>query len=302
GYFVNAALNDQATGDLPRDPKERDRWKLEGKQPNSILIHGYSVSYNRFGPIGNLANLGANLAYVIPHLTDDDDENMTKAVWHAAFAAEKMVTDEVGMLTLANIFEAIHDDKKGTAFVANTASSFVPFSSFLSQSAFAMDPHMRAVKSFTDGIKNRIPFLRETLLPQRDWSGQPVDNPSYHSLVRMKQVNSDPVDREMATLGVHPAPPANHIGGVQLPPRMYDEYQTRAGAITRPTLEHIIQQPGWSGLPAFARKEIIQKTIAATRQAAGATMQIANPQIIWQGVKNRVDQINGQNPTKLKEV
>src|SRR5262249_16084766 len=28
GYFVNAALNDQATGDLPRDPKERDRWKL----------------------------------------------------------------------------------------------------------------------------------------------------------------------------------------------------------------------------------------------------------------------------------
>ena len=53
---------------------------------------------------------------------------------------------------------------------------------------------MRQAKTIIDGLKYRIPYLRETLLPKRDWSGQPVPNPQYGNILRSTQVNTDPVD------------------------------------------------------------------------------------------------------------
>lgn len=309
GWFVNAQMTGQATGDYPRDPKERDAWKLAGKQPNSILIGDHWVSYARFGPAGDLAALGANIGTVIHHLKSEDDDAMTKATYHAAEAAGKLLIDEAGFQSLANIFEAYHDpDKRGAQFVASQAASLIPFSSLLGQTAsggipftggFLGDPNMRQAKTFIDGLKYRIPALRESLLPKRDWSGQPIPNPQYGNILRQTQVNADPVDMEMAALGMHPAPPQDRIKGVKLPAKLYDTYQATAGPYTRTALSNMVNQDGWHDLPISVRQEVFKNTIHATREGAAAAMQMRYPQLIQQGVADRIAKINGQKPGKL---
>jgi hypothetical protein len=282
GYFVHQALNGRATGDYPVDPQERDSWKLTGKQPNSILIGNTWVSLGKFGPAGNLANLAANIGYVIPHIGDwwsgDDEEGMTKATFHAARAASNMVADEVGMMSLKMIFEAMHDEKKGAAWAASQAGSVVPFSSLLSQTAsgglpgtggYLGDPYMREARTFFDGLKYKIPGQRETLLPKRDWLGQPMPNPQYGNILRQKQAITDPVSLEMERLQIHPSLPQDRIGGVKLSRPLYDEFQTVAGAYTKTALEALVNQPGWTDLPTSARIGAIHANITQSRQLAG---------------------------------
>src|SRR5262249_11168936 len=149
-------------GEYPRDQQEQRSWKLTGKQPNSVLIGGQWVSFNKFGPAGDLAALASNLGTIIPRLQKEDDGAMLKATWGMVTAAINVIKDEVGFLSLAMLYDAITDDKKGARWVANQAATTVPFSSMLAQSAAIMDPSMREVKNILDGIKYKVPYARET--------------------------------------------------------------------------------------------------------------------------------------------
>jgi hypothetical protein len=301
GYFVMKALNGEATGDYPNDPKDKDTWKLQGKQPNSILIGDHWVSFNKFGPIGDLMGVGATLGQAIPHLKSEDSDEMEKATWYLAQSAGRIVTDEVGMLSLQMLFEAMKDDKKATTFISSMASSFLPASSFLGQTASFMDPEMRQAKTIVDGFKYRIPGERETLLPKRDWSGVPVPNPQYGNILRQTQAQADPIDLEMARLGIHPAPPQDRIGGVKLIPGLYDKYHASTAPLTRMMLGNLVDTEGWSDLPPGVREDVIRKTIAAARKSSASAMQMAYPQIIQQGVDNKVGKLIGVKPGKLQE-
>ncbi|HEV3447875.1 MAG TPA: hypothetical protein VG099_24775, partial [Gemmataceae bacterium] len=301
GYFVMKALNGEATGDYPNDPKDRDTWKLQGKQPNSILIGDHWVSFNKFGPIGDLMGVGATLGQAIPHLKSEDSDEMEKATWYLAQSAGRIVTDEVGMLSLQMLFEAMKDDKKATTFISSMASSFLPASSFLGQTASFMDPEMRQAKTIVDGFKYRIPGERETLLPKRDWSGVPVPNPQYGNILRQTQAQADPIDLEVARLGIHPAPPQDRIGGVKLPPGLYDKYHASTAPLTRMMLGNLVDTEGWNDLPPGVREDVIRKTIAAARKSSASAMQMGYPQIIQQGVDNRINKLIGAEPAKLPE-
>lgn len=306
GWFVNKALNGEATGDYPNDPKDRDLWKLQGKQPNSILINDKWVSFNKFGPIGDLAGIGATLGQAIPHLKSEDDEEMTKATAYLAQAAGRIITDEVGMMSVQMMFEAQKDDKALRTFIASWTSSFAPASSFMGQTASFMDPDMRQAKTIIDGLKYRIPGERQTLLPKRDWSGNPVPNPQYGNLLRQTQAQADPIDLEMARLGIHPTPPSDRIGGVKLPPNMYDKYHAMSAPLTRQMLGGLVNSEGWNDLPPVVREDVIHKTIAAARKSAASALQGAyagsDTDIIKQGIENKVNKITGVKPTKLQDV
>jgi hypothetical protein len=156
---------------------------------------------------------------------------MTKATWHAASAAAHLVVDEVGISVAADDVRGLHDEKKGAAWAASTAVRSCRSPRSLGQTASLpfMDPHMREAKTFIDGIKNKIPGQRETLLPKRDWLGQPVPNPQYGNIIRQRQAITDPVSIEMDRLQIHPGLPQDRIGGVKLSRPLYDEFQV-AGA------------------------------------------------------------------------
>lgn len=206
------------------------------------------------------------------------------------------------MMGLSDMIEAANDpEHKGARFVSNFASSWLPYSSALGQAASFRDPEMRQAKSFMDGIKYRIPGQRETLFPVRDWSGEVVANPGFHNIIRQKPVGQDPVDLELQNLNYAPAPPTDRIGQVKLTPELADQYRSTAGAMTRSALESLVHQPGWYDMPPYAREQVIRSMIKGSRASAAATMQARYPQIIQQGVENKVNRLSGVPPKPLQQ-
>lgn len=310
-WAINNVLNDRMTGYGPTDPKERAQWLATGHNPYSIRIGDEWFSFNRFGPLGTMLGLYSNLAEAIPHIKPDAEE-LTKAIAMTVHSTGRLMEDEVGMQGLAGLIEAINEpERKGVRFVSSFAGSLLPYSSALRQTASAMDPYMRETKSVVDGLRYYIPNVREGLNPKRDWLGLPLANAGYggdipalpgaSAIIQHRNAIADPVSLEAAALDIHPAPPQDRIKGVKLTPKLYDVYQATAGPFTRTALESYINQPGWHDLPVGVRQELFRATIRSTRETAAAAMQMQYPQIITQGVADRVAKINGVKPGKLHD-
>lgn len=296
---ANWAVNDVVTGYGPTDQTERAQW-LRTHEPYSVRLGGWWYSYNKFGPIGDLVGLVANMVDVGPAVKEGDYAN---AAGHVMKATSRILEDEVGMQGLVNLIEALDDpDRKMGRFVAGQAASNLPYSSLLRQGASITDPYMREAKTFVDQLRYAVPFARQELLPKRDWLGAPMDNPGYASIIRQRAVNEDPIDQAVSQLrGFRPAPPQPRIGGVALPPRMYDEYQATAGALTRASLESMVTAPGWGQIPPGIREQVMHSMVESARRTAGSMMQAKHPELIMQGVKDRQDKITGVKPTKLQD-
>lgn len=297
---ANWAVNDTITGFGPTDQTERAQW-LRTHEPYSVRLGGWWYSYNKFGPIGDLVGLVANLVEVGPKVKEGE---YAEAAGRVIKATSHILTDEVGMQGLVNLIEATEDpDRKMARFVSGQAASNMPYSSLLRQSASITDPNMREAKTFVDQLRYAVPFARQDLLPKRDWLGEPMTNPGYGSIIRQRAVNADPIDLAVSQLrGFRPAPPQPRIGNVALPPKMYDEYQTTAGAMTRAGLEVVVRAPGWGEIPPGIREQIVHSMVEKARQTAGAMMQAKHPELIMQGIRDRQDKIQGVKPTKLKDV
>ncbi len=301
GHFFNLYMNGQATGEYPNDPKEQEVWRLTGKQPNSVLINGEWWSMERLGPAGQLAMLGANLGRVVEGLESEQDDAMVIATTRLAEAAGHFVSDAPGFLTLQNYFDSRNDPKKWTRFIASEAGTLLPYSSTVKQAASFTDPYMREAKTFLDGIKYSIPGLRQSLLPRRRWDGQPVENPGYDSVIRAGHAITDPVDQELARLGIHAAPPQDRIGGVKLSPQLYDQYQATAGPFARAALNAVVSNPNWSKTPDYQRAQVMRAIITATRKRAEAAMMMAHPELIQAAVQAKVNRILGQPAPALQQ-
>lgn len=305
GMVANWALNDAITGYGPTDQTERAIW-LRTHEPYSVRLGGWWVSYNKFGPIGDLMGLVANLVDIGPKVKEGE---YSEAAGRVIKATGRLLEDEVGMQGLVNVIEAMDDpDRKMGRFLSGQAASNLPFSSFLRQTASAGlfatgylgDPYMREAKTFVDQLRYAVPFARQGLLPKRDWLGQPMDNPGYATILRTRAVNPSPVDREITQLQIKPGPPQDRIGGVKLTPNLYDEYQATAGSLTRTLLESMVSEPAWGTLPPIVRETAIHHAIEGSRRAAEAAMQARHPELIQAGVQQRQDHIMGVGPARPK--
>jgi hypothetical protein len=309
-WAVNQVLNDRMTGFGPNDPKERAQWMATGHQPYSIRIGDYWYSYNRFGPLGTMLGLHANLAQAIPYMKPDSEE-LFKAIAMTIHATGKLLEDEVGMQGFAGLVDTIeHPIEKGPRWLANQTGSLLPFSSMDRQVASSMDPYMRETKSVVDGLRYYIPMVREGLQPKRDWLGAPIANrgyggdlpvPGLSSIIQHGDARPDPLALEMQALDLHPAKPMDRIGGVKLTPKLYDTYQATAGPLTRTQLEMYINQPGWHDIPLERRQEIFKSTIEGARETARVAVQMRYPQIILQGLAQTKARAEGVKPPKMKD-
>ena len=301
-WAINQFANDHITGYGPTDPTERQQWLATGHQPYSIRVGNEWLSFNRFGSLGTMLGLYSNLAEVAPHIKPDAAE-LTTALGMVVHSTGRLMEDEVGMQGLAGLMEVIDEpDRKGARFISNFGGSLLPFSSALRQTASSMDPYMRKTKSVVDGLRYYIPHARQGLEPKRNWLGEPLANPSYggdlsvpgaSSIIQHRDATADPLAMEMKALDLKPAAPLNRVGGVQLPPSLYDRYQVTAGAMTRTALENFTRQPGWYDMTPFVRQQLFRNTISSARRAAGAVIQAQNPAIIQQGIDQRERRILG---------
>lgn len=153
------------TGSYPNDPKEAQRWKAQGIQPNSVKMGDTYVSLNYLGPVGLIFGMSARYK--------DEMKKGGNAVGSAATAAggiPKSLTEQSFLQGLNNAIGAINDPTRFAAkYVQNTAGSVVPTLS--NDIATATDKMQRNVDSAKDAVVARIPGLRTSLKPSQDVYG-----------------------------------------------------------------------------------------------------------------------------------
>lgn len=289
GYFVSKTLSGQMTGDYPVLPAERKRWQAEGIQPNSILANGQWMSLMGFGPLAMTARVAANFAGVIQHYDPKDDDAKMKAAFALVLGTGSALGGDAGLSAVKGLIDVMENPAEAARYAAYQMATFVQPVSFISQMASFDDPFMREANSLINGIKYRTPGLRETLEPKRNpVTGEPVQNPGYHSLFRAGQAANTlppPIKRAFENAQYFPGQPERTIGGIRLNDKEYSKYQATAGPYVTELINRAINSPVFATMTPTAQKTALQDAVSAGRAHARFALQIDKGDLLRRGVE-----------------
>lgn len=283
GAAVGLAASGYMTGGGPVDPNQRRVLEDSGWKAYSIKYGDTYIPYRKYlGFLGPLV-AGAADMYEVGHLLHGED--LTKAAAAMAFGFSEVVADETWMTGLTSFIEAARNwDTKGEAYIRNLATSFIPFSVGLSQTARMVDPYQRQVRTLVDAARNKIPGLSEELEPRIGIWGQPITS---HTMLSPSTLTNDPVDARLRVLGLGVTPVERKITGISLTDQQYTQYAKTAGMLAHQRLSAMVQTPGFAQMPAGIQTRAIQDTISKSRDAARAMIKMQNPAIIRQATENK---------------
>jgi DNA-binding response OmpR family regulator len=157
-----------------------------------------------------------------------------------------------------------------------------------SQTAQAIDPHMRDARNLLDAIKARVPVLSESVPVRRDIWGEEVRRgesvgPDLLSPVYSSRISSDPVRREVARLRVPLSAPQRflRVNGkrVDLTPQQFDELQQLTGKPARAYLEQHISSAEWKRMNDDERVEFVREAFKEFRATARDTLKQRYPEL-----------------------
>lgn len=269
---VELFKHDLITLDRPKDERQQEIWKAEGRRENSILIDGKWRSIQTFGPAGNLLIIGGHFKRAF-----DETGSPTEAMTEALSGSAKSFTEQTFLKGVNQFVDALSDPQRSAPFVAgSTISTIIP--TFISDVARATDVAERRADTVTEKILSRIPVARRTLEPAINVLGQerePTANPIELMLdpTRPSRQISTPVVNELRRLwnqGWEVSP--NLLGGRKgyeiLTPAENTALWKRAGDITRQGLEALFNSPQYEQLPDERKAENISKIISQAQNAA----------------------------------
>lgn len=192
------------TGGFPQEQAERDRWQLEGKQENAVLVNGKWHSLERVSPLGNLMVFGASLYNALA----DDEKSVAEKAGTAGGSLARTVADQSFLTGLSGALDAVMDPKReGGAYLRRTAGSVVP--NVVNRVAKAVDPTVREKKTVGDELRSRIPGLSSALPAKVDQFGHELESPSGLAAIfdptsaRTDRTEESPLIAELARVGAH---------------------------------------------------------------------------------------------------
>jgi hypothetical protein len=196
------------SGDYPNDPREQQRWKAQGIQPNSIKVGGQWVNMNYLGPLGLLFAAGGRIAD-----TKQQGGNWLSQQAQAYAGMPKDLTQQSFLQGLSGSLQAINEPGRYlNNYVKSQTGSIVPTLS--GDIATATDPKQRQTDTPLDAIKSRIPGARLTLKPAQDVYGNQLDRKTspISSLVNPLRPTTDTTDKNPVVAEVsrlHTVDPSN---------------------------------------------------------------------------------------------
>lgn len=265
----------QMTLGYPTDAGERSLWEKEGKIPYAIMIGGKWRSLNYTGATMALLAIGAEIAKAAK-----DGGDTLSSIGKGLVGSGKAILSSSPLSGMQAGMDAITDPQRyGDKYFRNLGASIVP--TIVKDFASAGDRTQREVNTFQDALKNRVPSMRNTLLPKRDIFGEEVPNPAgpissiidpFRSSVR----NTDATTLELrrlqdAQFGPTLSKPDKKIKGLgmekELTPEQLDEYEKAVGQQTKQALEGITASSGYKSLPDEQKQDIVNRTINSIRKA-----------------------------------
>jgi len=198
------AANDAITFGEPTDPKQRDAFRAEGKQPYAIKIGGKWYGYSKTHPA-----IAFNLAMVAAYKDASDkgtvdqsalDKFAGTASGVLGFFRDQSYLKSVGDMT--SIMQAKDGAKLGDIFAnqaTNTANQLSPFKSMVSWIGRQVDPTQRKVdydkgtpEQIWQGIVKDIPGLNKNVPARKNpYTGEDLknDNPTLNAFSPVRVTN-----------------------------------------------------------------------------------------------------------------
>jgi len=258
------------TGEYPADPAEQEQWRLEGKQPESLLVNGQWVPISRISPYGGVMTLAAS---VMKEQEDNAGMSASDQLAELGLTTARSVLNQPMVTGPKEALEALTNRSQGSGqgvgsrFATNVAGSFVP--SFIAQAARA-EGKQRMPQGPMEAITSRIPGLQDTAPERLNIFGEPVQkaegllNTMVNPLTGTPdQRQRDPLIKEIADLGMNIAP-LRRKKGEDLD--MYQYRQREAGRFVREDLTALVSGPDWAQTPPEERRRMINATIRQARQ------------------------------------
>jgi hypothetical protein len=274
GYW---ASKECLTGPAPTDPKERRKFHAEGKQPNSVKIHGKWVGYNRW--LGEMVPAAGAVASWFDKTNKGQPTG--DRVIGTAEAFGRAFLNESMLMGINDLTKAMSDDHYVAQYGANLASGLIPGSATLRGLRGATDPYERNASKFTDQIKNVLPGLSRQLPKRYDAFGRPsliskTGTPVWDSLTGLTSSPStagkDPVMDELIRLDSVPsaANVAFKLGGKphKFTGKDAEQYQQMAGEALHEALQGLMSNDSYQQADDETKLNMIREITTLVRREA----------------------------------
>lgn len=276
------AATGQVSGSGPKDPRELDRLRATGWQPNSIKIGDRWINYSLIQPLAVPLSIIANLF-------ESGRENWGKMEPEqlAGAAFGKVANSALQQSYLQGLFdamEAISDpDRKGAAFIRRYATAAIPLSAAARTVRQLQDPVIRTPTTLAEGIGLNLPENTAAALgfptaqPKVRATGELVERENTLRVPEVTRTQTDPIREEvgrlagvdlMKELSIPEQRRALAFGRQQVPitPDSGTALRQAQGQAVRAALTRAIQSPTYQRMPDPVRAERLKAEIRHARK------------------------------------
>lgn len=275
------ALEGHITGGGPANPELRAAKYNTGWQPYSVKVGDQYYSYGRLEPLGMVLGISADFTEIAGELQKDERDRIAGMI---LASISKNLTSKTFTRGLSELVEAVADPERyGDRYIRRLAGTVVPTG--VSHVARVRDPVLRETRSIIDGIKSRLPGYSETLPPRRNVWGEPILlegglGPDIISPFYTSRDRHDAVADEVVRLKLKIKRIGRKIGGVELTPAQYEEYQILAGPPAKVLLDVLVAQPGYHRTRDPIKLRLFKAAIKEARDTARGMMYERYPELV----------------------
>lgn len=252
---LEAAREGKFTGGGPADKSAKRLLEADGWQPYSVRVGDRYYSYQRFDPFSTTIGLAADYVDLQEYMTDEERDEVAGVLLAATV---KNLSNKTWLSGMSSLTKAVDEpDRYGGNALARLAGS-IAVPALVAQSAQAVDPVQREARGMLDRIRSRVPYASRALPPRRDVLGRPLRSGSEGGIGAFSPLftstrRNDVVANALLKAGVSINKPGRKVGDpdrpgkkIELNPGQYDRYQVLAAQFSRPELETLVDDPGWS--------------------------------------------------------
>lgn len=251
------------TGAAPTNSGEREQWRLEGRQPNSMLVNGEWIPVGQLAPLGSLLAVGANISSRI----DSNGASVDKA-GSLPFDIARTVLDQPMVTGVATTTNALVDPQGTTdsRWLRDQVGSFIPTG--IAQVARSSG-ESKMPETLGQTLQSRIPGLADKVPSRLNIFGQPHRGRSGVFDVAINPLGgsqdkrqTDPIIAALAQAGVSVAPLVRHRKETI---EQYQWRQRESGQWLHEDLTTLLQSPEYQQADQNERQRLIKDQVRRTR-------------------------------------
>lgn len=291
GAFATQMMQgDRVTAGYPKDPKAKQQFISEGKQPYSIKFGDQWVRFDRFEPITTPLKWTAAMmdAY------ENGDKDWSKALTSGAIplAMGRALLDSTYLNGMNSLVNALSDpNANAERWASSIVGGFVPFSGFLRGIAQAGDPYLRDPEGIMEAIQANLPGQSEKVKPQLLITGEPAMRPESRQGIgaainplsisveqknaTLQEINRLRAPNEIGTGGetIEGGPlglgfPSADIRGMKLTGDEAFNLNQTAQRLALARLDELQASPRYRSATELEKRQLTEKTIAESRMKA----------------------------------